>query len=245
MPARPTRGFLALALAAIAPHALAGAFGVSPIRVDLDSSSRTGLVTVTNEDERKLYFQLKLFEWTQSAAGEDQLAESSDLIFFPQILTVDPKDKRLVRVGVKSPPAGAERAFRLFIEELPDPNEPSSGGAQIAVRLRFGVPIFLAGAKGEALPEITRVETPKGAIRVAIRNNGTRHIRFEDVSALSGGKVVTKAAGWYVFPGATRSFSLPVTAHDCPVPAALEIRAAGDGKEARAKLDVTPALCAP
>ena len=245
MPARLHRWLLALGLAAIAPSAIAGAFGVSPIRVDLDPSSRTGLITVSNEDDRKLYFQLKLFEWTQSPAGEDLLAESTDLIFFPQILTVEPKDKRLVRVGVKAPPAGTERAFRLFIEELPDPNEPAAGGAQIAVRLRFGVPIFLSGGKGEARPEIGPVETPKGFIRVAIRNTGTRNIRFEEVTARAGDKVLTKAAGWYVFPGATRSFTMPVTPQDCPAPRSLEIHAVGEGKDVRATVEVSPVLCSP
>ena len=246
MAVRPHRWLPALVLAASCNlNALAGAFGVSPIRVDLDPGSRTGLVTVSNDDERKLYFQLKLFEWKQSPSGEDLLAESSDLIFFPQILTVEPKEKRLVRVGIKAPHAGPERAFRLFIEELPDPNEAPGGGAQIAVRLRFGVPIFLSGGKGEALPEVGAVDTSKGLIRVAIRNTGTRQIRFEEVTARAGDKVVSRSAGWYVFPGSTRSFSLPVTRDDCPVPKSLEIRAAGEGKDIRKTIEVSSALCSP
>lgn len=246
MPARPHRWLPALALAAaFSADALAGAFGVSPIRVDLDPGARTGMVTVSNDDERKLYFQLKLFEWKQSSSGEDLLAESSDLIFFPQILTVEPKEKRLIRVGIKSPPAGPERAFRLFIEELPDPNETPGGGAQVAVRLRFGVPIFLSAGKGEALTEVGAIDSARGVIRVAIRNNGTRTIRFEEVSARAGDKVVAKAAGWYVFPGATRSFSLPVAREECPVPRSLEIRAAGEGKELRRTAEVTSEVCTP
>jgi len=246
MRARIPRGLVALLLAACCPlSAVAGAFGVSPIRVDLDPGTRSGLVTVSNEDDRKLFFQLKLFEWTQSATGEDQLAESDALIFFPQILTVESKDKRIVRVGVKAPPAGPERAFRLFIEELPDPNDPTPGGAQIAVRLRFGVPVFLSSGKGESIPEMTAVEGAKGAIRVAIRNTGTRQIRFEELSARDGDKVVLRTAGWYVFPGSTRSFTIPVTPHDCPVPKALEIRAVGEGKDIRRKFDTPAELCSP
>ena len=246
MPARAHRWPAALALAAaFSVDALAGAFGVSPIRLDLDPGARTGMVTVSNDDERRLYFQLKLFEWKQSPSGEDLLAESSDLVFFPQILTVEPKEKRLVRVGIKSPPAGPERAFRLFIEELPDPNEAPGGGAQVAVRLRFGVPIFLSAGKGEALPELGAVDSSKGMIRVAIRNTGSRQIRFEEVTARAGDKVVAKAAGWYVFPGATRSFSLPIAREDCPVPRSLEIRAAGEGKDIRTTVEVSSDLCTP
>jgi len=240
------RRALAFAILACASFtAAAGAFGVSPIRVDLDPATRSAIITVANDDDRKLYFQAKLFSWTQSAAGDDRLEENGDLIFFPQIFTVDAKDKRLVRVGVKSPPAGDERAFRLFIEEMPDPNEPAAGGAQIAVRLRFGVPVFVSSGKGEARPEIEPLDGAKGALRVAIRNSGDRQIRFEELSARAGDRVVAKTAGWYVFPGVTRAFSIPVAREDCPLPRSLEIRAVADGKEVRRTIDVPAAVCAP
>lgn len=243
---RMHRRLLALALAASCQlGALAGAFGVSPIRIDLGPATRTGLITVTSDDERKLFFQVKLLEWTQDAAGQDQYAESSELLFFPQIFTLDPKDKRLIRVGLKSQPGERERAFRLFIEELPDPNAGPGAGAQVAVRLRFGVPIFLSAGKGEAVPQLLVEDVSRGSIRVGIRNTGSRQIRFEELAARSGERVVAKTAGWYVFPGVTRSFTLPVAAQSCPVQSPLEIRATADGKEIRASVEIPAALCAP
>jgi fimbrial chaperone protein len=227
------------------PSPFAGAFGVTPIRVDLDPASRTGLVTVSNDDERKLHFQVKLFQWTQNAAGEDEYAESGDLLYFPQIFTVEAKDKRIVRIGLKAPPSERERAFRLFIEEMPDPNAASGGGAQVAVRLRFGVPVFLSSGKGEAQAEITSTEASKGAVRIAIRNDGTRQIRFEEIAVRAGDKSIAKTAGWYVFPGVTRVFTVPVAAQDCPVPAAVEIHATADGKDIQRTLEVPPTLCSP
>jgi fimbrial chaperone protein len=235
----------ALALAASVPAAFAGAFGVSPIRVDLDPASRTGLVNVTNDDDRKLSFQLKLFEWTQTPAGEDQFAESSELLFFPQIFAVDPKERRLVRVGLRGPLPERERAFRLFIEEMPDPSLPPGSGAQIAVRLRFGVPIFLSSGKGDPQPELLAPEVAKGAVRISIRNAGARQVRFEEIALVAGDRTLAKAAGWYVFPGVTRSFTVPVTPQDCPVPTSGEIRATADGKEFRRTVEIPPALCSP
>lgn len=242
---RLLRWLVAAAAAICSCTALAGAFGVSPIRVDLDPAARTGLVTITNDDERKLHFQVKLFEWTQDAAGEDKYTESSDLLFFPQIFTVEPRDKRLLRIGVKAPPQDRERAFRLFIEEMPDPNLAPGSGAQIAVLLRFGVPIFLSDGKGEPLPQMMTPAVSKGAVRVAIRNNGTRQIRFEEISLRAGDRSIAKTAGWYVFPGVTRVFSLPITAQDCPMPPAAELRATADGKEVRTMLEAATALCSP
>jgi P pilus assembly chaperone PapD len=80
---------------------------------------------------------------------------------------------------------------------------------------------------------------------VNIRNNGTRVIRFEEVSAVAGDKVVAKAAGWYVFPGATRSFSLAVAAQDCPLPRNVEIRAVGEGKNIHKAVELPPGACPP
>ena len=242
----PFRRALAFATLACASFtAAAGAFGVSPIRIDLGPAMRSAVVTVANDDDRKLYFQVKLFSWTQSATGDDHLEDSGDLIFFPQIFTVEAKDKRLLRVGVKSPPSGPERAFRLFIEEMPDPNAPAPGGAQVAVRLRFGVPVFVSSGKGDAQPEIEPGESAMGTLRVVIRNGGERAIRFEELTAQAGDRVVARTPGWYVFPGVTRAFSLPVAREQCPLPRSLEVRAVADGKEVRRTVEVPAAVCAP
>lgn len=241
--ARIAISLVAAAALLLPPAAHAGAFGVSPIRLDLDGATRTGLITVANDDDRRLYFQIKLFAWTQSPEGEDKYAESAELIFFPQIMSVEPRERRLVRIGVKGAPPPGERAFRLFIEELPEPGEAAASGAQIAVRLRFGVPIFLAGDKGQARPEITLADAASGAVQVSIRNTGDRQIRFEEVSARAGERIVGKAAGWYVFPGTTRLFSIPIDKEGCPSSGDIEIRAVGEGRELRKSLAASPLLC--
>ncbi len=224
--------------------ACAAAFAVSPIRIDLDRGTRTGLVNIASEDERRIYFQLKLYEWTQTPTGEDHYAESTDLIFFPQILTVEPNDRRIVRIGLRSPPQAPEKAYRLFIEEMPDPNEPPSSGARVAVRLRFGVPIFVAGSEAKPRIEITRVEGAKGVLAVEVRNTGERQFRIEEITALAADKVAAQAAGWYVFPGVTRLFQVPFGAGRCPT-ARFVVKAVGEGQEIRKEVDGSAAMCQP
>lgn len=228
---------LASALLCAAPSARSGAFGVAPIRLDLDRGARTGLINITSDDDRKLYFQVKLFEWTQNAAGEDAYAESADLVFFPQILTVDPKQKRALRVGTKGPPGAGEKAYRLFIEEMPDPNDTGGTGAQVAVRLRFGVPIFYSSGTVQAKVEALGSEGANGEARLSVRNDGDRQLRFEEVILAQGEKVLSRAAGWYVFPGVTRTFVVTVPREVCPLAGRVEIRAVGEGREVRSTLD--------
>lgn len=243
-PLSPWRALRAVLLAftAITGNADAAVFGVSPIRIDLTPDTRTAVVNVSNDDTRKLYFQAKLVEWTQTPDGKDQYAESKDLVFFPAIFTIEPGEKRIIRVGSKGPILPAHRAYRLFIEELPDPNDRGAGaGAQVAVRMRFGVPIIVG--KGEARPVIVEATAAPGAVKALIRNEGDRMVRFDELTLASGERTVGKTGGWYVFPGVTREFVVPVDAAACPVDATMEIRASVDGKVTRASVAAAPALC--
>ena len=146
---RPNLG-IALRLAALLAAALplaplqAGDFGVSPIRVDLDRSTRTQVVRVTNDDERLLSFQMRMMEWTQDAEGRDRYADSADLVFFPQQMQVPAKESRVVRLGYRQPPGPTERAYRLYVAELPRGTQPGEPGkAMVEVAVRFGVPVFV------------------------------------------------------------------------------------------------------
>src|SRR5208283_2977550 len=136
---------LGLPLSMLVPGtSIAGLFGISPIRLDLDRQSKTDSITISNDEaERKLDMQAKLFEWTQNEKGEDVYVESNDLVFFPRIFSIDPQDKRVMRVGLKVPATATEKAYRLFIEELPPPRDPEKTGTQVLFVLRFGVPIFI------------------------------------------------------------------------------------------------------
>lgn len=231
-----------LALAALAiPASDAAMFGVSPIRIDLTPEARTAVINVSNDDTRKLYFQAKLVEWTQSPDGKDHYAESKDLVFFPPIFTIEPGERRIVRVGSKGPVMPAHRAYRLFIEELPDPNAKAASGSQVAVRMRFGVPIVMG--KGEAKPVVVEAVPGTGSVRALIRNDGDRLVRFDEVTLSSAGRLVGKAAGWYVFPGVTREFVVPVDPAACPLSGELELRATVDAKSTRAPVAAEPALC--
>src|SRR5271169_3390931 len=83
-------GLLLVLAMTLAPSAHAGLFGITPIRVDLDRENRTGSFTVTNDDpDKALQMQAKLMEWTQDAEGKDIYAPSNDLVFFPQIFSVE------------------------------------------------------------------------------------------------------------------------------------------------------------
>ena len=234
----------ALAALALSSAALAGSFGVSPTRVDLDRGAKSAIVEVMNDDTATLSFQAKLFEWHQGPDGKDEYAESQDLIYFPQIFTVAAKSKRVIRVGLKAPAIDAEKAYRLFIEETPEPaKEPSAAGPQVRVVLRFGVPVFVAPQSPVRKLEVEGVEVARGKALLTIRNIGNQSARFESFKLMRGDDTVGEASGWYVLAGAHRTFEIPVDAAKCPLSGPLDAVAAGQGVMLKQSVDASALLC--
>lgn len=220
----------ALLLLLLPSLAVAGSFGVSPIRVDLDRGNRSAVVQITNEDERKLSFQVKLVEWTQDANGQDQYAESQDLIFFPPLFSLNPNEKRLLRIGTKTgaTPGVAERSYRLYIEELPPPAE-AGVGAQLRIALRFALPIFVAPASPSRKLVVESVRAQAGSVTLRLRNEGSQSTRLETVRVRQAGQAVSEAQGWYVLAGKARDFEVKVDPGKCPLTGPLEVEAQAEG----------------
>jgi fimbrial chaperone protein len=149
-----------VAFAVLPVPAAAGGFGVTPIRIELDRGTKSGAITVANdEDSEAQRLQIKLSEWTQGANGKDEYRDSEDLLYFPRLMTLDKGEQKMVRVGLRVPATAQEKTYRLFIEQLPAPPPPGgTPGARIAIAVRFGVPIFVKPAKEEVRGEIEKME---------------------------------------------------------------------------------------
>jgi fimbrial chaperone protein len=221
----------------------AGSFGVTPTRVDLDRNAKSAIIEVMNDDDAKLAFQAKLYEWHQSPDGRDEYVESQDLIYFPQLFTVNPKNKRIIRAGLKGPPSDVEKAYRLFIEETPEPEKGAPSGAQVRVVLRFGVPIFVAPASPSRKVEIESAGAARGKVLLTVRNVGNQSLRFEEFLVQRDGATLAQANGWYVLAGARRVFEIPIDPARCPLSGSLEVVASGQGTTLKRSLDAAPLLC--
>ena len=111
---------------------------MTPIRLDLGKDAKSSVITVTNEAEEKLNVQMKAMEWSQDADGKDVYTDTSDIIFFPKIMTIEKKEDRIIRVGIKALAVLREKTYRLFVEEIPEPKKAQ--GTSVAIAIRFGVP---------------------------------------------------------------------------------------------------------
>ena len=229
--------------------AMAGEFSVNPIRLDLGASARSGVIAIKNEDKQKLSFQIDAREWTQDAAGKDQYADTHALIFFPKIMTVEPGEEGLIRVGARAAATPTEKTYRLFMEELPGAAKKlESSGAQINVLIRFGAPVFVAPLKPQDSLEIESFSLAKGNVTLSAKNTGNRHQFVQGIelkgSDAGGNEVYALTlADRYLLTGTAKAYTTAIPADQCAKITHLSLEFKTDKLNVARKLDVTRAMC--
>jgi len=240
----------AMLAALVSLAAVAGEYSVSPMRISFDREATSSVVTLNNSGSDRMSFQISVMEWTQDADGRDRYAPSSEVIFFPKILTLQPGESRVVRVGVQAIPGKTERTFRLFIEPLPATiKEPLPPGTHISVNLRFALPIFVKPPARAPAGEIDAAAVHKGVLTLKVRNTGNEHLRTDDGFVVTGrdaqgNEVFTdRIDSRYVLAGAAKSLTLAIPKAVCARLATLEITAQAEQLTLSQKLDVGRASC--
>lgn len=241
-------GFAGLFL--VCTPALAAEFSVSPIRLELGPAARSGALTVRNDSKEKISFQLEAMEWTQDANGADRYTATPDLIFFPKILGVEPGEEAIVRVGAKKPVVPVEKTYRIFIQELPNPNRAGTdvAGPHVNVLLRFGAPIFVTPLQASDDADLTAVSLDKGALKLSVKNTGNRHQVIEGIHlqgiGSDGQELYTLTlADRYLLAGTTKAFTATIPAETCRRLAAITMELKTDKLSRTRKLDVSRANC--
>ena len=223
--ARLWRSLLELTLATAglvlcqAPPAGAASFTVNPVQVFLSASTRSALITVKNETDQPLRFQLNAVAWSQSPDGQMQTASTQDVVVFPPLLTLQPKEERKVRVGVTVAPGTVEKTYRLFVEELPSatPDDVVNG---VRMLTKMGIPIFLEPAKPAARALLRELSAKAGRFSFRLENQGTMHFvpQLVRVTGLDGAGLALfeqKPNAWYILAGGVRVFDLEVPQASC------------------------------
>jgi len=240
---------IAIAALLLAPHSASAAnFTVSPTEVNLSTSATSALVTLRNASNLPLRFEVTLVSWSEDERGKMVLTSSADVTFFPKLVELAAGTSRNIRIGINAGTAReVEQSFRLFIEELPDQSAPA--GNAVALRTKVGIPVFVRPAKPTRTAVIETVSVENGKVLARVRNTGNLHISVETISVKgtggSGAPTFTKEGpGWYVLPGATRVFEVPMTATECRSTTAVAVEVFGHNTSLKGAGQVSPAACA-
>ena len=198
--------------------AYAGSFKVTPVKVYLEGDSKVTAIHVVNEGEESVTVQLEAMEWSQNEQGVDQYVTTKDLVIFPKIVSLGKAEDRIIRLGYQGRPAIArERTYRIYVQELPIPTPGQTG---VVMATRFGIPVFIRPAQVTQEQEIQAVRMTAQGLHITIHNTGTQHVMATGITAVgldgTDAEIFVKSAtGWYVLPGVSRTFVLPVTQEEC------------------------------
>ena len=238
--------FLFLLLLPVA--ARAGDWRVSPIRLDLGRDAKSGAVTVANDSDDRLQVQMKAYEWTQDAEGKDRYEETGEILFFPRLMILERKEEKILRAGIRVPAVSKEKTFRLFIEEIPGPRKAE--GVNVAVAIRFGVPIFVKPLKEEARGEVGAMTMSAGALLVPVNNTGNVHFVVQSVLVRgrngAGEEIFSRElSGWYLLAGVSRGYTTTAPPETCGTMAVIEAEVKTDKLPLRGRMVVDRSMCGP
>lgn len=245
--------FILVAFTFLMPLTSKANFSVTPLRVDLNNSIRTGSITVENHGQEVMAVQMYLTKWTQDAKGKDIFEKNNDLVFFPKVVTLEPGKKQLVRVGLKGVVVDLqETTYRLFIEKILTPEESTETKAGIKVRSRFGIPVFVlqSGKKKSRKVEgaIGKVSYKNGSFEVPVENTGTEYFLIKKIEITGENKkgdevIKEELQGWYLLSGITRMHNVKVDRKLCEDALKLKVMVFTDKMELEQTIDEDKPLC--
>jgi len=223
-----------------------GTWRVIPIRLEFDQRARSGVVTLINDSEETISFKVEAREWTQDRAGKDQYTETSDILFFPQSLTLGPNSQRVIRAGIKVPALNREKTYRLFIQQEPPPQDKPT--TAVAIVIRFGLPIFAKPLEEDIRGEIVRASIQGGDLSIGVKNKGNAHFRVKTLKIsgndANGAPVFSEElSGAYLLAGTERTFATALPEKLCSQMDVMTIEVVSDRIQLSGEIDVDRAMC--
>jgi fimbrial chaperone protein len=220
-------GILTLACSLLASTAQAADLRASPVLIDPEPGARTATLTVINEEQTPMKVQIRVEAWSQQN-GQNVLVPTKDVVASPPFVALTPGQHYLVRVvrTAKAPPKG-EEAYRVLVDEVPDPNSNTPGAVKLIVRQ--SIPAFFSDEPRRTAIVDWSVAGEGTGIQLVAKNRGTRRLRLSDVTLESNGKSVYHQDGLvgYVLPGTTMHWPIaadPALAAD----KSLQLKATSD-----------------
>jgi fimbrial chaperone protein len=226
----------------------ASTFSVDRTDVRLSAKAQTALITLKNDGDSEIRFQLAAFTWGQDQTGEFKLAATQDVVVFPTLLTLAKGESRQIRVGTTAAFGAVEKTYRVFIEELPSAAAPKPG-AGVSMRTKIGIPVFLEPtAPPQAAVAISDPAVQAGAVTIPVRNTGNVHVVADNIPIrgldAQGRQVFSDSArGGYILAGDTRAFQLRLTPEQCRSAQAIEAAVTVDGKTTNKRATVAAGGC--
>ena len=206
---------------------------VSPLRLTVPEGGGVTALTLGSSQSKPVTVQVRVMDWSQSD-GEDVYAPAEDVVFTPEIFTLEAGQEQVVRILM---PAGSETdAWRIFVDELP---ATSSGDApiasQLSMRMQYILPMFAMSPEETPTPIFSlNADEDPGKCEIEIANSGNGYLRLHGIAVLdeTDTPMPVRPALAYILPSSTLDLTV---ASDCAN--ARQIQFAIDGASGTARLE--------
>lgn len=237
-----------IALLSMGAPAWAGEFRVTPIRLEFSRAVKSGVLTVYNEGTEKITLQISAMEWSQDESGKDVYTPTSDLVFYPKVMTLEAASQQVIRAGSKGQPPAREKTYRLFIEEIPAPQKSEAGKSQVNIIIRFAPPVFIRPDPANIDLAIKEADLSKGVLKLAVHNLGNVHVTITSIvvhgKSEAGQTVYSKEiSGWYLLNGAARTYEAIIPPEACAAMKTAEIELKTETLTLNRVVNVLPQMC--
>lgn len=193
---------------------------ISPIDPVIESDQNGASLWLENQDSKPVYMEIKAVRWEQRS-GENGYAKQSEVTVSPPFALISPGKRQLIRlIKNQAAPAGQERAYRIFIDEIPQAANEEKGGASAGVnfQMRYSIPLFVYGTGLTASQEYAKAKGLASALpalsyrltqgKIEVKNDGAVHARLSKLTNANGGVLIDGLVG-YVLPHSNVAFPLP------------------------------------
>jgi fimbrial chaperone protein len=239
--AQPVAASCALWFAAWVSGAHGGSLWVGPTRIELTREHPVAVLEVRNDNPNSTIVQIERMSWSQ-AGGTDGYAATSLVIATPPVFELAAGATQTLRVALRDwQQLTAERAFRIYVREVPKvPSGPSSG---LQFALRVGVPVFANPPGASPALQWALKAISGGQLALRALNTGGRwaHIFRLELHPTGGGQILwhSNEAG-YVIAGGERLWTGVALAPAQPGEQ-FDLIAVTEGGDLRATVTVTDA----
>ena len=185
----------------------AASLRITPVIIDQTAPAKSGSIAVTNISDEPVTLQIRAFRWSQEN-GQEHISETRDVIASPPLARLNPGETYTLRVlRVVAKPVTGEESYRLILDEVPKPIDPSAAGQNVRIVLRSSLPVFFA--QQGSRPDLDfKAWTENGRAILEVHNKGTRYAKLVGMRLVADGKTLALASAQngYVLAGKTIRF---------------------------------------
>lgn len=187
----------------------AAVFKLFPVRLELTSEQPVQTMAIENDGDAASRVQLRLYAWRQEG-DRDIYEETRDVLANPGLFEIAPGRTQIARFGLRTSPGTAEKAYRVFLEEVPT-GRPSLPG-EVRTLLRISVPIFVPPAQPAARLSWRLVPAEGGKVGFLVQNEGNVHVQLNRLTLKRTGNATlgSEDRSIYLLPGTSRRVLLGV-----------------------------------